>query len=234
MKQNNLIKIFTSFLIIISISVFGKENRTNDFIVGKIEFLGKSGRDGVVLLISPEKAYLLNKGVLLTIKRVNKEIVLKIVDAEGIYLRCELNSKTETALLTYGEDVFYSDSFNSSIKYRDAKMILSQLIKIYEDFILKIESTEDPAIIANAIKNFSTELDKLLPEMKRVNDKYPELKKFKHSPPPELTDESALLEVLEPRLRDAFFKIQMFISAENVKKATGDLQKVLQKMDSGR
>jgi hypothetical protein len=204
-----------------------------EFIAGKVEFINKSGTEGIVLLSSPGKAYLLNKGVLLTINRNGKPVILKITDVQGLHLRCLINSETETARLVYGENVFYSDTINSSIKYRDAKRILSQLIKLYEEFIFKIESTEDPAIIANTVNSFSAELDKLLPEMKRVNSKYPELEKFKLSPPAELLNESAMLEVLEPRLRDAFFKIQMFGSDENIKKATDDLHKVLQKMNSG-
>jgi hypothetical protein len=204
-----------------------------EFIAGKVEFINKSGTEGIVLLSSPGKAYLLNKGVLLTINRNDKPVILKITDVQGLHLRCLINSETETARLIYGENVFYSDTINSSIKYRDAKRILSQLIKLYEEFIFKIESTEDPAIIANTVNSFSAELDKLLPEMKRVNSKYPELEKFKLSPPAELLNESAMLEVLEPRLRDAFFKIQMFGSDENIKKATDDLHKVLQKMNSG-
>lgn len=233
MIRRNLKKISFLFIILLSSLIYAEVTPDYEFIAGKVEFINKSGTEGIVLLSSPGKAYLLNKGVLLTINRNGKPVILKITDVQGLHLRCLINSETETARLVYGENVFYSDTINSSIKYRDAKRILSQLIKLYEEFIFKIESTEDPAIIANTVNSFSAELDKLLPEMKRVNSKYPELEKFKLSPPAELLNESAMLEVLEPRLRDAFFKIQMFGSDENIKKATDDLHKVLQKMNSG-
>jgi len=66
----------------------------------------------------------------------------------------------------------------------------------------------------------------------RINKRYPELKKFNASFPAELKNESELLELLEPRLRDAFFKIKMYGNNENIKKATDDLQKVLLKMNT--
>lgn len=233
MIRRNLKKIFFLFIILLSSPVYAEATPDYEFIAGKVEFINKSGTEGIVLLASPGKAYLLNKGVLLTLKRSGKPVILKITDVQGLHLRCVINGDTETSRLIHGEDVFYSDKINSSIKYRDAKRILSELIKLYEEFIFKIESSEEPAVIAKAVNNFSAELDKLLPEMKRVNSKYPELEKFKLSPPAELLNESAMLEVLEPRLRDAFFKIQMFGSDESVKKATDDLHKVLQKMNAG-
>jgi hypothetical protein len=229
-----LILFIMFFSINISESAHGKENSTDEFIIGRIEFIAKNGNEFIVVLNSPEKAYLLNKGVLLLIKRGNGQVILKVNDTAGKYLRCEVDNETGTSIISYGEDVYYSDAINSGIKYRDAKRILAELIKLYEDFILKIESTEDPKIISSAVNNFSAGLDKLIPEMKRVNSKYPELEKFKISPPAELKNESALLEVLEPRLRDAFFKIKMFSSDEDVKKATEDLQKVLTKLKQDR
>ena len=231
----NLKKIYVLLIILFLLSsvVYAKETPDYEFIAGKVEFINKNGSEGIVLLSSPGKAYLLNKGVLLIVRRGDKQIVLRITDVQGVHLRCSVNSEKEKDRLIYGEDVYYSEVINSGIKYRDAKRILSQLIKLYEEFIFKIESTEDPAVMANTVNSFSAELDKLLPEMKRINSRYPELEKFKLSPPAELLNESAMLEVLEPRLRDAFFKIQMFGSDENVKRATDDLHKVLQKMNAG-
>ncbi|PKL18592.1 MAG: hypothetical protein CVV49_05220 [Spirochaetae bacterium HGW-Spirochaetae-5] len=230
----NLKKVSVLFILLLLSSVLhGKETADYEFIAGKVEFINKNGSEGIIPLSSPGKAYLLNKGVLLVIKRGDKQIVLRITDVQGEHLKCSVNNEAGADRLIYGEDVYYSEVINSGIKYRDAKRILAQLIKLYEEFIFKIESTEDPAVLANTVNSFSSELDKLLPEMKRINSRYPELEKFKLSPPAELLNESAMLEVLEPRLRDAFFKIQMFGSDENVKKATNDLHKVLQKMNAG-
>jgi len=233
-KKNNILKIFILFTVFFSISAYGNDIDQDEFIIGKLEFTGKSGREGIVILNVPGKAYLLNKGVLLLIKRGNEKIVLKIDDFAGKYFRCRVNSEKDNAVIKEGEDVYYSDSFNGSIKYRDAKRILGELIKLYENFILKVESTEDTHIIAEAVTVFSVELDKLIPEMKRINSKYPELGKSNVSPPSELQSESEMLEILQPRLKNAFFKIQLYNSDVNVKKATDDLQKVLTKMNTGR
>ncbi len=234
MKKSLSIKLIIFIMISYPVFANGKENPSDEFVIGKIEFIEKSGKEGIVVLNSPDKAYLLNKGVLLVIKRGNENIILKADDVDGKYLRCVVTSPAAGTLLNAGENVYYSDSLNSSIKYRDAKKILLQMIKLYENFILKIESTEDPKLIADAVKNFSLELDKLIPEMKRMNSKYPELEKFNISAPAELQNESAMLEVLEVRLRDAFFKVKIYGSDENVKKATEDLQKILSKINSSR
>ena len=234
MKRNIVIKFFVPFMILLSIAAYVNDIDQDEFIIGKAEFTVKSGREAIVVLNAPGKAYLLTKGVLLLIKRGNEKIILKINDTDGKYFRCLVNSEKITEVIKEGEDVYYSDSLNSSIKYRDAKRILGELIKLYENFILKVESTEDAVIIAEAVSSFSMGLDKLIPEMKRINSKYPELAKFNVSPPAELQNESEMLEVLEPRLKNVFFKIKLFNNDENVKKATDDLQKVLQKMNTGR
>lgn len=234
MKKSLSIKIFILFIICFPVFANGKDIVPDEFLIGKIDFIEKSGKEGIVVLSSPEKWYLLNKGVMLLIKRGSETITLKVNDVDGKYIRCVLKSSSSGTLLIAGEDVYYSDSLNSGIKYRDAKKIILEMIKLYEKFILKVESTEDPRLISDAVKIFTFELDKLIPEMKRINSKYPELEKFNLSPPAELQNESAMLEVLETRLRDAFFKVKMYSTDENVKKATEDLQKVLSKINSGR
>ncbi len=234
MKINNLIKVLLFPAILISLIAYGAEHASDGYVIGKLEFTGETGRDGIVVINSPEKKYLLTKGALLFVVRGNEQINLKIDDADGKFLRCTVNSKNGTILLKHGEDVYYSDTLNSGIKYSDAKKILSELIKLYEDFILKIESTEDPPVIAAAVNKFSSSLNIFIPEIKRINGKYPELEKFNLAPPEELKSEAAKLDVLESRLRDAFIKVKMFGTDENVRKAIDELQKVLLKMKAER
>lgn len=234
MKSDHFLKILIPFIIFFSITVNGKDISPDEFIIGKAEFIGKSGRESIVVLNSPVKAYLLNNGVLLLIKRGTEKIILKIDDTDGKYIRCSVNSEKTASVIKEGDDIYYSDSLNSSIKYRDAKKILGSLIKLYENFILKVESTEDTAVIAEAVTTFSAELDKLIPEMKRINSRYPELAEFNIKPPAELENESEMLQVLEPRLKNVFFKIKLFDSDENVRKATDGLHKVLTKMNTTR
>jgi len=226
--------IFSTVMFFLTVTLYSKEKQGDEFIAGSIGFTGKSGREGIVVVNSPNKGYLLNKGVLLVIKRGEERIILRVNDTAGKYLICRVNSETGNPVIKEGEDVFYSDSINSGIKYRDAKRIFAEHIRLYESFILKIESTEDTRMISEAVKNLSAELDKLIPEMKRINRKYPELGKKDAPPPVELQGESEMLEALEPRLKEAFFKIQMFSSDENIKKATEDLQKVLSKLNTDK
>ncbi|MCL2154101.1 MAG: hypothetical protein FWH53_00400 [Leptospirales bacterium] len=221
-----IIMIFT--LSALLTALYGK-NTKDEFIIGKTEFSSKNSLEWIVIINSPEKKYMLKDGALLVIKRGDKHIVLKINDSEGKYLKCGVVNKNSDAI-KHGEDVYYLDSMNSSTKYKDAGRILAELIKLYQDFIFKIESTDDPLIISTAMKDFSSSLNDLIPEMKRINDKYPELKNFNTDPPDELKNESDMLEALEPRLNEAFFKIKILSDDKNIKKAMDDLHEVLLKM----
>jgi hypothetical protein len=209
-----------------------KDEAKDEFIVGKTGFTNKNGLEWIVIVNSAEKRYMLKNGSLLAIKRGNKHIVLKINDSDGKYLKCAVADKS-SGDIKHGEDVYYLESMNSNMKYKDAGRILAELIKVYQDFIFKIESTDDPIIISTAMKDFSSSLNNLIPEMKRINDKYPELKKFNTDPPDELKNISELLEALEPRLKEAFFRIKMLSNDKNIKKAMDDLHEILLKMGTG-
>ena len=210
------------------VTLSGKDAK-DEFIVGKTEFGNKSGLEWIVTVNAPEKRYMLKTGSVLAIKRGNKHIALKINDSDGKYLKCAVIDKNADAV-KHGEDVYYLDSMNSSTKYKDAERILAELIKLYQNFIFKIESTDDPLIISTAMREFSSSLNHLIPEMKRINDKYPELKNFNTDPPKELKNVSDMLEALEPRLNEAFFKIKILSNDKNIKKAMDDLHEVLLKM----
>jgi len=227
-------KIIISGTLILSFllsALYGK-NTKDEFVVGKTEFSNKNGLEWIVISNSAEKRYMLKNSILLVIKRGDKHILLKINDSDGKYLKCAVVNKSGSDI-KHGEDVYYLDSMNSSMKYKDAERILTELIKTYQNFIFKIESTDDPIIISTAMKEFSSSLNNLIPEMKRINDKYPELKNFNINPPDELKNELQMLEALEPRLNEVFFKIKILSDDKNIKKAMDDLHEILLKMGAG-
>jgi hypothetical protein len=231
-KKNNLIIVFFSMISLFSFYTYGKDNSDDEWIAGKVEFTAENRQEYIVILSAPGKKFFLNKDSILFIKRDDKQVIVKITDIDGKYLRCGLNSDNKTIEIKPGEEVYYSERLNSKIKYGDVKKILSELIHLYESFILKIESTEDTFLISEAVKNFSVNLEILIPEIKKVNSRYPELKKFNISPPAELKDESGILLILEPRVRDAIFKIKMYSSDVRIKNAVEELQRVLKKLET--
>jgi len=228
------ISICLIFTVIISCSTFihGENISSDEWPVGKIEFIDKNRVEGILIQPVTDKKIFLNKNMLLFLKRGNIQVILKITDIDGKYVRCAVVDDNQSVGIKYSEDVFYSNQLNKNVKYSDARIIIATLIKLYENFILKIESTEDPRLLSEEVIAFSKSLEKLIPEIKRINRKYPELKKFNVSPPLELKNESEILRLLEPRLRDAFFKIKMYNSDEKVKKAADELHKVLKKMEN--
>lgn len=230
MKKNICKFLFYVSVLFFPCYAYGENGSGDEWPAGKIEFTDKNMHEGIVILASPDRKFFLNKNTLLFIKRNNQRIVLKITDIEGKYIRCIVNNNNKSVEIQHSEDVYYSEILNGNMKYTDVRKILSELIKLYENFILKVESTEDTLLLSEEVNKFSRALEKLIPEIKRLNGKYPELKKFEKSPPPELQGESDVLRLIEPRLRDAFFKIKMFNSDEKVKKAADELQRVLKTM----
>ena len=230
MIKNILVFLIITISLFLPGYIYGEDNSAEEWLAGRIGFTDKGKREGIAVLASPERKFFLNKDVLLFIKRGNERIILKITDVDGKYIRCAVNSDEKSSEIRYQDDVYYSEKLNGKLKYTDAKIVLSELIKLYENFILKVESTEDTQLLSEEVINFSRTLEKLIPEIKKLNSKYPELKKFEKAPPKELHGESSMLRLIEPRLRDAFFKIKMYDSDEKVKKASDDLQRILKTM----
>lgn len=203
---------------------------SGDLLVGRIEFTGSSGKEGIIIISDLSKVYLLQKGTSLLATAGGVKIIVTVIDSEGKYARCTVSDKSGGSVLKGGEDVYYSDSFNSGVRYYDAKKILLRLISLQEEFIHKIESTEDPVLISKTVSRFSSELDMLIPEMKRINEKYPELSNLKVNTPAELKREAEILELLQPRLNDTFFKVSIYRRDERVKMALENLERTLGKM----
>jgi hypothetical protein len=201
---------------------------------GKVIFKNESSGEVMVLgLVEPPSLYI-TKGSILEIGKGGGALKISVTDISGMYIRCNTVNSGSGLLsdVKEGDAVYLSAAGNASVKYSDVKIVLSALIKLYEDFIFKIESVDEPSLISEYVEFFSADMEKLIPEIDRLNSKYPELLKFYSEPPAELKYESETLKLLEPALGNAFFKIKIYAEDPAVKKSLGKLQKVLEKMRS--
>lgn len=222
--------IFAFLLSIITPFVLQADNNS-DIFMGKIDFVSNA-RCEVIINAASESAIAtaLGGSVLYAFAGKNR-VQLTVVAVEGRLIRCSFKCGNKINVIpAEGADAFYSMNDNSASGYSDVKVMLSGLIKLYEDFIIKVESTDDPARLAAVVDEFSVSMECIIPEMDRLNRKYPELRDFMGSPPPELKGEVELIRKLEPGLNDAFFKIKMYEKNSDVGNALRRLKSVLDKM----
>ena len=203
--------------------------------LGRIEFISPARGDILIRAYSPDPSSMFFKGNTLYAEIKGLKITFKITEISGVYIRCIVDKAFETRVNDISEGMVIYDhaSLNSRGKYYDVKGVLRRLISLYENFIVDVESTENPRLIAEAMGKFSSGIEELLPEMTKMNRKYPELKSFDRIPPSELASESARLKKIEPRLKDVFYKIAEYSGDEDVKKKLSELQKVLERMIKG-
>jgi len=213
--------------------VFSEVTDSADVPLGTIEFISPVSGEILVRSSDSSPGLVISAGnYVYVINDDGVKIDFTVKEISGIFIRCSAGEKNIPLVssLKEGMAVYDNSSLNSRSKYYDAKAVLGKLIKLYEDFIIAVESTENPILIAEAVESFSSNLEILIPEMALVNKKYPELKNFDVSPPAELASESALLKKIEPRLKDVFYKIRGYMNDEHVKAGMVKLQKVLNMM----
>lgn len=232
MKKTAFISFFSAILYILPLFAMGEKG---DIFIGKIEFISSSRCEVIVNAESDSVIAMIAAGSILFANAGKNRIQLKVIKSDGRLIRCGFNcGKKGDAVPPEGGAVYYSLEENTASPYSDVKLLLTGLIDLYGDFIVKIESTDDPVRIASAVDEFSSSMERIIPEMDRLNKKYPELENFMTSPPPELKRIVMLLKQLEPALNDAFFKVKMFASHPDVEKSLKRLQAVLDRINGGR
>lgn len=222
----------TSALILSAALLSASDPDSGRFEIGRIIFKNESSLELMILSIKENPSLYVVKGSILQAGKGDSIIKITVTDICGQYIRCTVDRLWSKNLsqLKDGEPVFYSDSSNEKVKYGDAKIMLASLVRIYENFIYRVESVEDPAAISGFMDSFSTDIEKLIPEIDRLYKKYPELRNFYTEPPAELKYESETLRMLEPALKNAFFKINLYSADPAVRKSIEKLNVILARL----
>ena len=230
--MKKIISVYLFLLIFLSNAVFSNAPGMDDTPLGEIEFISSARGEILFRSYSANPSLGLFEGDFVYIKSDKGRVDFTVKEISGINIKCFIgkNKISTIAFAREGMVVYDNSSKNSRLKYHDVKIVLKDLINIYEDFIVDIESSEQPAIIAEAVAKFSAGIEALIPQMALMNKKYPVLKNFDVSPPLELASESLLLRKIEPRLKDVFYKILGYTEDEDVKREMARLQTVLEQM----
>jgi hypothetical protein len=110
-------------------------------------------------------------------------------------------------------------------KYADAKKVMEKSNKVMEDFLEEMEKAENAKEVAAVLTDFTKAMQKITPEMKKLEEKYPELAKGQ-SPPPELGEIGQRMAELWSKFASVMMKMQKYADDPEVQKAQEELQNI--------
>lgn len=113
--------------------------------------------------------------------------------------------------------------------YNDAKEVYQDHITAMKNFTTDMENADNADAVAKAITNYTGAMEKLIPKIKKMNKKYPELVNQKVTPA-ELEKETERIEALSGKLESAMMKTMQYIMSPEVQAALENQGKVMSKM----
>ena len=114
-------------------------------------------------------------------------------------------------------------------KYADAKKVMEDFVSATNDFVNGLEKADDAASTAAVINTYADEMKDITAEMKKIQEKYPEIKDQKN-PPEELKEVVAQVEEVMPKMMGAMMKIAKYAQDEEVMAAQKKLQQSMADM----
>jgi hypothetical protein len=111
-------------------------------------------------------------------------------------------------------------------KYADAKKVIAKSNKVLEGFLGEMDKADNAEAVAAAITGFTNEMEKIAPEMKKLEEKHPELK-GSQGIPPELGEEGKKMMELWGKFASVMMKIQQFADDPEVQKAQEKLENIM-------
>lgn len=113
-------------------------------------------------------------------------------------------------------------------KYGDVLKLNQEYMDLMETYITDLEKADNTKEIAKAMNNFADGLEILMPKMKKLSEKYPELKD-KDNPPEELKESQKEAEELGEKIVGSFMKIMPYMEDPEVQKAQQRLSMIMTK-----
>jgi len=111
-------------------------------------------------------------------------------------------------------------------KYADAKKTVAKSNKALEAFLGKMDKIDNAKDVAAALTGFTSEMEKIMPEMKKLEEKYPELK-GSQGVPEELGEEGKKMMELWGKFASVMMKIQQYGDDPEVQKAQEKLEDIM-------
>jgi uncharacterized protein YjgD (DUF1641 family) len=113
-------------------------------------------------------------------------------------------------------------------KYADAKKVNKEYMALVQGYIDDLDKTESAQDAAKAIDRFADGMQALLPKMKALAEKYPELKD-RDNIPEELKEMQAEAAEVGKKMGSAMMKLMPYMQDPEVQKAQKRLQETMKK-----
>ena len=111
-------------------------------------------------------------------------------------------------------------------KYDDAVAVNEKFVAAVEEYTSDMEKANDADAVADAINDFASQVEKIVPEMKKIAEKYPELKDPAQVPE-ELKESQAESEAVSMEMAGQMMKAFTYMGNEDVQAAQVRLQKAM-------
>jgi hypothetical protein len=111
-------------------------------------------------------------------------------------------------------------------KYADAVQANEQYINLVETYVADMEKAGDAKDVARAMNQFADGMEKLFPKMRKIAEKYPELKD-RDDIPPELKDLQQRAQAVAAKMGGAMIKVGPYMNDPEVQKAQKHFQEVM-------
>jgi len=103
-------------------------------------------------------------------------------------------------------------------KYADVKEVNEDVAKAMATYMAELDKSDNARDVAKAIDHFADEMEAIAPKMKKLAEKYPELKDMSN-PPEELRDSQAKVEALGQKFAGSMMKLMPYMNDPEVQKA---------------
>ncbi|NQU39920.1 MAG: hypothetical protein HQ523_08220 [Lentisphaerae bacterium] len=111
-------------------------------------------------------------------------------------------------------------------KYADVKKASSKFTKTTEAYVAELDKASDAKSVAKAINSYADAMEKIMPDMQRLSEKYPEMK-GNGTPPKGLEEVKAEAEAAGRKMAGSFMKLMPYMNDPEVRKAQERLGAVM-------
>ncbi|MBA3030272.1 MAG: hypothetical protein FP816_15875 [Desulfobacteraceae bacterium] len=111
-------------------------------------------------------------------------------------------------------------------KYGEAVDVNKQFAAAMEEYVMALDKAENAQAVANAMDDYTAKMEKIVPKMKSIADKYPELKTTTEVPE-ELRVSREKAEAAGGKMAGAMMKMVQYMTDPKVLEAQQRMQKAM-------
>jgi len=128
-----------------------------------------------------------------------------------------------TGLVLIGAAVFLAGCGG---KYADVKKVNAEFVSMLEDYVAELEKADSAKDVAAAMNSYADQLEGIMPEMKKLQEKYPELKD-QDNIPAELEESMESAMAAGMNMAGTFMKIAPYMEDPEVQKAQERIGRIM-------